>query len=631
MADSLLAGSLQDLADDIEENTTSLSNIFKEEPVPLDVFVVDKKFMGSEPLGDIQFDAVKHLERVLYPDVYPKMAEEFGEYWDPLRMVNFGTLQWGKGSGKDYVCRVVSMRVAYLLGCLHSPQTYFGIPTTDNIHLLNVASSAPQAKRAFFKPLWNLVHRDNTWFSDKCHATQDTVQWEFGVEQVSGHSDADLQEGLNILLGVADEIDAFPTEEEARKNRGNLARMPTNSAEAILEMLRTSGASRFPETFKVVRISYPRYKGSTIQTLTWSAREENEERGEESRHYVSGPHSTWEVNPRHFKTGKKAFAEDYRTDPTLAKAKYECDPEFSDAPFFRNQGAWDTCVRECESIGLEYWFNKRRQSWEVAFDIPSDLVPIMGAQYAMHGDIGINGDRAGVAMAHVKRWDESSRPVFQEDLTETTSSESLPYLHVDFACWFEADIAAEPVAREVQIRWYRELLKELKHKGFNIRRYTFDGFQSVDIIQQLEYAGVESERVSMDINDLYWKNFRDLVYQDRVSLPTCNMLRTEAFQLTRTIRGKIDHIPGGSKDVADAVAGSLVGALELGGSEDPKGKRNWLGGEQAELPTDYYVDIMPVEMPFTDVFSFGEDPIGMGAGAWRVRYASRRDSRSASI
>ena len=766
---SSLTDSLLDLAASVERSESTLDHVFREEPVDLHTFVTDRGFMGSEPLGDIQFDAVKHLERVLYPDVYPQMAAEFGPYWGPLRSVNFGTLQWGKGclvgdepiydaatgswvpisewkgglvagmredgsvgrfeasaafvrgrgecfevrtrlgrkmrvygghqflakydweplwhlgqgdkiraveyvpdpdrpsvdfddlsacleaagpwdeivsvesigthdywdlkvaevhnyvaggglvnhnSGKDYVCRVVSMRVAYILACLHNPLTYFGLPDTDSIHLLNVASSAPQAQRAFFKPLTKIVTRPGSWFLGKCSPTQSSIVWSNNVEQVSGHSDADLQEGLNILLGVADEIDAFPTEEEARRSRGAAARLPTNSAEAILEMLRTSAASRFPETFKVVRISYPRYKGSTIQLLTEDARKENEEMGEKSRHYVSGPYSTWEVNPRHAKTGKKAFAEDYRKDAAMARAKYECKPEYSSDPFFRNLAAWELCERECGAIGIDYWWNGSKQSWEVDFDFPPDLVPIQGAQYAMHGDIALTGDRAGVAMAHIKKWDEFSRNLTREDLFVETVSHTLPVLQVDFACYFHADVSAQPFSREVQIRWYRELMRELQYRGFNIRRYTFDGFQSADIIQQLEYAGVESTRVSMDTNDLHWKNFRDLVYSNRVSIPRGELLKKEIFQLTRAPNGKLDHVPGGSKDVADAVCGALVGAIELGGAEDPEGARNWFGGHQEHYKMEV-PDTLPVEMPFDREFSFGGDLLGMGAGAWK--------------
>jgi hypothetical protein len=41
----------------------------------------------------------------------------------------------------------------------------------------------------------------------------------------------------------------------------------------------------------------------------------------------------------------------------------------------------------------------------------------------------------------------------------------------------------------------------------------------------------------------------------------------QILSLNRLPNGKVDHPPGGAKDLADAVVGAVVGALQLGGSE----------------------------------------------------------------
>ncbi len=76
-----------------------LSTVFSEEPVSLDVFIKDRKFLHNPPLSDVQYDAVRHIERIYFPELYPVMAKEFGgDYWTQwYRMTNFITLQWGKG------------------------------------------------------------------------------------------------------------------------------------------------------------------------------------------------------------------------------------------------------------------------------------------------------------------------------------------------------------------------------------------------------------------------------------------------------------------------------------------------------------------------------------------------------
>lgn len=102
-----------------------------------------------------------------------------------------------------------------------------------------------------------VVQTSGAWFEDKCQVRQDTIVWDKNVEMISGHADAESQEGLNLILGIADEIDAFKTKDELLQYRPNQNREPTKSAEAILKMIRTSASTRFPESYKVVTISYP--------------------------------------------------------------------------------------------------------------------------------------------------------------------------------------------------------------------------------------------------------------------------------------------------------------------------------------------------------------------------------------
>ena len=133
-----------------------------------------------------------------------------------------------------------------------------------------------QAQRAFFSPLRKAVTRQGNWFTtmgaveinerkagrgrppkpkpgEERNATAllDTIRFPKNIEAVSGHSDADSQEGLNLILGVADEIDAFKTVGELEKSGGRRgARESTTTAEAILMMLQTSASTRF-ETYKI--------------------------------------------------------------------------------------------------------------------------------------------------------------------------------------------------------------------------------------------------------------------------------------------------------------------------------------------------------------------------------------------
>lgn len=594
--------------------------MFAEEPVSLTVFVQDREYLANPPLSAVQYEAVRHIERVYYPSTYRALAEEFEKgkkpgtlhvgavsswrdepYWsEDLRMINFATLQWGKGSGKDHICRVASMRIAYLLMCLRSPQEYFGMPEQDTIHLLNVASTSQQAQQAFFMPITRAVKRG--WFNKRCVPKQNVISFEKNIEAISGHSDAESQEGLNLLLGIADEIDAFRSKKEMAARRGSSMREPTKSAEGILKMMRTSGSTRFTETFKNVRISYPRYLGSTIMNLTDEAHADIEENKLDSRHYVSGPMATWDVNPR--VKGREAFAADYREDPIMARAMYECKPVHTTNPYFRNVKAVDAAFSPRLHLPIEVSYTvedtAERRVWVPEYDFAPDFHPVRGAMYAMHGDLAVLGDRAGIAMAHVSRYSEHSATAEDEDGAKYEVPEVRPHVKVDFVISFTSDTAADP-PREIQIRWARQLCLELIKRGFNIKRFTFDHFQSMDSMQILEAKGIESERVSTDMSEEAWRNLRDLMYDGRIDIPSpaildpenppMFLLRNELLSLSKMPNGRVDHPAGGSKDEADALACAVLGAVDLGGQEDEGGERAYYGKADFSVGTMFNLPV----------------------------------------
>lgn len=600
ISESLTAGG------DIWTPRSDLADIFEEEPVSLDVFVQDQHFLNSPSLSAVQYDLVQHIERIYMPELYPLMAEEFGGYWSDtldIRMTNLITAQWGKGGGKDHTVRVASLRVAYLLLCLRSPQAYFGMPRQDSIHMLNIAANAPQAQRAFFKPMTYAVKRG--WFKDKAHPTQNSIIYNKNLEAISGHSDAEGMEGLNLILGVADEIDAFKAENET-VGSGKRAREASTTAEGMLNMLKSSASTRFPVNYKRVAISYPRYLGSTIQKLTAEAKEKIEKEPTTSRYYASGPYATWEVNPT--KT-KEMYAEDFKDDPVEAAAKYECNPSRAVNPYFRNFHTFKQAVdKQAQPITITYERRKFESEttkqttlgWEPVFHFSPDFKPVQGARYALHGDLAINGDRAGIAMSHVSHYEQRENVIAGEkDGERVMHVVDVPIIRNDFTICFEADITDTP-AREIQVRWARELAFELVRRGFAIVSYTFDQFQSADNMQILTQHGIESDKLSPDRDQSVWKNLRDIVYDGRLRMPFSQLLMNEIEALS-VIDKKVDHPPSGSKDLADAMACSVVGAIAAGGEEDPDGAMVEIGesifdiGDQVRM-LDQMGSLAPIGM-----------------------------------
>jgi hypothetical protein len=571
------------LAEEEEENLVppELRDIFEEVPVDLATFIRDPRYLDEKwELSDIQWEAVRMIERIYFAETYKLLGEfggEYADYWAvDLDVKNLIVLQWGKGSGKDLVCQIASLRVAYLLLCLKSPQEYFDLPTVASIHLLNIAVNAAQAERAFFDPVRRAVRREGSWFYSRSRVSRETIIYDKNILAISGHSDAESQEGLNILLGVADEIDAFREREEMIGLAGK-KRESSTSAESILKMIEGSAASRFPKTYKRVAISYPRYIGSTIQKLTAQARASIAARGKSSNHYASGPHTTWEVNPRI--KGPEDFAEKYAEDPVEAASMYECKPARAVDGYFKNMPALRAAVERMDQpITVEYVLKTVRsretdavvQIWDAEFHFADWFKPKQGARYAMHGDLALTGDRAGIAMSHVEHYLDTSMNEVDEEGGISEKHVRVPVIRNDFTIAFESSKATVP-PREIQIRWAKKLAFELVDRGFIIALFSFDQFQSADMMQQLNDHGIETDRISADINDNPYKTLRDVAYDYRLKMPYSALLFDELERLNRFGK-KIDHPPGGSKDLADALACSLVGAISTMGEETVDGK-----------------------------------------------------------
>ena len=98
-----------------------------EEPVPIDVFVQDKKYLGLPPLSEIQMEIVRHSTQIFKQDTLINlMGEEAGIEYYKKYTDNEVICMLGKGSGKDHCSRISIAYTSYLLHCLNDPLTYYG-------------------------------------------------------------------------------------------------------------------------------------------------------------------------------------------------------------------------------------------------------------------------------------------------------------------------------------------------------------------------------------------------------------------------------------------------------------------------------------------------------------------------
>ena len=126
-------------------------------------------------------------------------------------------------------------------------------------------------------------------------------------------------------------------------------------------------------------------------------------------------------------------------------------------------------------------------------------------------------------------------------------------------------IRAEKKGAQIPLYKIREGVRELRDKyGFNILAVSADGYQSADMLQQYQLMGFTTFLISMDRapSDGYMF-FRSSLYSNKIILPQDDFLYSELTHLLENrTQGKIDHPVDGSKDLADACAGSIYCSIK---------------------------------------------------------------------
>lgn len=506
-----------------------------EEPVPIQRFVTDKKYLGLPPLSDIQVEIARHITQIFKPETLSMlMGEQEGIDYYNKYTVNEVICQLGKGSGKDHVSRVSLAYISYLLHCLRDPLEYFGKAAGVYIDLVNLAVNAKQAQQVFFDPLKNLLLA-SPWANDVGFEprVQEIFWFDRPVRMFSGHSEAEGWEGYEVLTVVLDEISAFKTDVELKgqlRNKG--------SASEIYEMARASITSRFPSVGKVVLLSFPRFKGDFIQQRYKSVLDDLAEQGgvlldekfgnrggyREAQSWALKA-ATWEVNPtRH----KEEFENEFRRDPIMARARFMCEPpEMVDAYF-----------RDPESVRAAFRFKQPPLDEEGRFRewfTGSDEHP----RY-IHVDLGLKRDRAAICMVH--------SPGFKQIKT-LGGIENLPVVEMDYIqSWKAEDNSEIPFAA------IRSTITELTRR-FTVVSVTFDQWNSADMIQSLRALNINADLHTVAKKD--YDTLSTAIYDGRLRGYWNEILvEDELLKLKLINNTKVDHPTTGSKDLADSVAGA---------------------------------------------------------------------------
>ena len=490
----------------------------EEEPVSIQTFVQDRKYLGLPELSPIQLEIVRHSTQIFKEKTLQKLyGEEAGTEWYNKYTDNEVICMLGKGSGKDHCARISIAYTAYLLHCLRDPLSYFGKANGVYIDLLNLAVNAQQAQRVFFEPLKNLL-LSSPFFNEVGFEPRVSEIFFFSrpVRCFSGHSESEGWEGYEVLTVILDEIAAFKTDAELRgevRSKG--------SASAIYNMSKLSVMSRFPEVGKVILLSFPRYKGDFIQTRFMNANEKNEPKTWTIKA------ATWEVNPT---IERHQLESEYIRNPIEARARFECEPPNMEDAYFRDPDLVRKAFNYADSPideddgSFKRWFNG------------SD-----GRTRFIHVDLALKRDRAALCMVHGDG---------MKEIQTSMGVETLPVVNMDLVYSWEAS-----VGNEINFASIRQMIIDLCRK-FQVATVTFDRWQSVEMIQSLRAQGINADFHSVKKSD--YDTLLTAIYDTRLRGYWNEILVEEELLKLRLFgNNKIDHPATGSKDLADALAGAV--------------------------------------------------------------------------
>jgi len=492
------------------------------EPVPLDVFVSDRKYLGLPPLSDIQTEIVKMSTQVFNVETLKKLhGDKEGQRIYDTYTQNEVICQLGKGSGKDHCARITMAYTIYLMHCLRDPLGYYGKATGVYIDLLNLAVNAQQAQRVFFEPFKNLL-LSSPWFNEQGFEPRVSEIFFFSrpVRCFSGHSESEGWEGYEVMTIILDEISAFKTDSELKgdvRSKG--------SASAIYNMSKLSVMSRFPEVGKTILLSFPRYRGDFIQQ-----RYDSSIALDEPKTWAIKA-ATWEVNPT---IEREQLESEYIRNPIEARARFECEPPHMEDAFFRDadlvRNAFNFAEDPIEEDGsFKSWFNGS-----------DDFTRFI------HVDLAVKRDRAALSMVHCPG---------MKSINTGLGTEQLPVLNVDLVYSWQAQPGAE-----INFSQIRAMIVDLCRR-FSVAIVSFDQWQSVEMIQSLRAMGINADFHSVKKTD--YDTLMTAIYDKRLRGYWNEILVEDELLKLKLLRGnKIDHPSSGSKDLADAVAGAVFQSVQ---------------------------------------------------------------------
>lgn len=555
------------------------------EIVPIEEWINDPYYVGKDCVDK------------LYPFWKDLICEIFGGGKQNYTQI---VITGGIGTGKSTVGLYIVLRKLYELSCYNNVAGLFGLMSNSMTAFLYFSLTKFQAERSGFAQLRSII--DNVPYFKELFKRNpyrnSTLDFPENIRIFYGSSTGDMI-GLNCISAIIDEANFFGDSSGSEVNMGDV--------EDLYKAVLSRTSSRF--TANGVNNSLNLVISSTTFTKSMTSKLYEKSLTDASIKYTRA--RLWDIKPKGTYSDETffVFAGNDKFDPfiipdtsTLSiKLGISLDPSLSikdavarlsqeyrnlidEVPIdfypnykddvirglqdfsglsvsstgklFSSRSVFESCIDD----SIQPLFSKNEFTVETCNDEPSNCIQyyLNGVEFPhkecpryLHIDIGVSNDAYGIASCY-------------KCGTKLVDGVETPEFYFDFSL----RIVPPPAPKRVSISRCHEFIKYMRDVlGLRIGLVTFDQFQSMASRQYLEENGFNVAYQSVDKTDEQALFFVDCMYKNCVHFGRdfADAIHKELFDLIwyRSKR-KVDHPSdtkhGGTKDVIDAVFGSLYNA-----------------------------------------------------------------------
>lgn len=577
---------LQDVANGNDSSLNALiSADYRELPVSPEQFLADPYYF-------------KHIGDKCYPIWRKNFCEMYAEGNYVFCVILTGSI----GCGKDFYVQLCNSYDLYKLGCLKNPHAFYNMAPNSDIVTAMVSVTQKQTKAVLFNGFKSMIDM-SPWFKDHFRRNMDkndTIEINSPIDD--GHS-AEMGKiitmygapsnatvlGANVLTAIIDEANFMEVIQKSKKVRG--VNKEFNQAKILYNNLFSRMDSRFHKlggrlAGKLFVMSSRQYPDDFVEEKIQQLR------GREG--VVIYEYTKYQVDPDNYsKTTFKLELGDARFPPRLLEVGDEQRPgsevieipddlkqQFLDDPdlAIRNVAGRATLsvqnflgqrdrLYSCVSPLVPCFFSAQRTTLEDGHCILEDRLKGIDLTIprSIHLDLSRNDCSTGFAMSHIsgiKAVEHSVETSVDDLIKHTKVKEYLPVFRTDLML----EIIA-PVNKNISQAKIRSLIMKLRDLGFNIVIVTADDYQSDATLETLATNGFTTGKQSVDKSLDPYYNLRTAIYEYRYECYKHEKFFEEMINLEENYKlHKIEkRMSGGSsKDVSDAVAGSIQNLIDLG-------------------------------------------------------------------